>query len=123
MRVCLCVAVQADLGPLLLVSHVESRHVHHLRCVHPERLHTTPMLLYHSWRVDQGVKGRCAAKDVTSGVYLIINLINPSHSPRCQFKGTVCKIDTAELERNIHEEKETRQDALSDACCVTMFLW
>lgn len=31
MATCLCVAVKADLGSILLVSHVESCHVHHLR--------------------------------------------------------------------------------------------
>lgn len=30
----LCVAVEADLGSVLLVPHVESRDVHHLRFVH-----------------------------------------------------------------------------------------
>lgn len=34
-----CVAVQADLGSLRLVPHVEGSHVHHLRSVHP-RTHT-----------------------------------------------------------------------------------
>lgn len=39
-----CVAVQADLGSLRLVPHVEGSHVHHLRLVHPRSSYTNVIL-------------------------------------------------------------------------------
>lgn len=45
-----CVAVQADLGSLLLVPHVEGSHVHHLRCVHT---HAEVILTGETLRADQ----------------------------------------------------------------------
>lgn len=41
---CFCVAVQADLGSLRMVPHVEGSHIHHLRWVHPKRSHTKVQL-------------------------------------------------------------------------------